>query len=217
MTNSEGPIEIPKTILDFFFEEMESVASLDSKRPAIYLEAHDQWGAKVSSNYRQKIRERLFELAVAMGVQPPTALLTPGSLVTIPGLSFSISHSPSRGAFAICVWNSNEMNRSALEYKIGLDIEESRRVHKSIVERISAKEEVAEAPSFDFLWCAKESSLKAVGFGLISDVSIREWRKISVKSFGFKFEFASQNLSHCGFGAVWIFGTSTLAVSFRRL
>lgn len=67
-----------------------------------------------------------------------------------PGAFSSVSHTLSEGGFALSA------------DPIGFDIEVTARVTKEIVARISTPEELALAPNFASLWCAKEAAFKAL-------------------------------------------------------
>ncbi len=81
----------------------------------------------------------------------------------------SISHSKIWGIYAV-------RNVGA----VGVDIENSERISKATIQRVSTAAELSKSPDFKFLWPAKEASLKCA-FNrhsqdlLITDVSIDEW------------------------------------------
>lgn len=90
-------------------------------------------------------------------------------------LNFSISHSPDLSGFV-----------QAPEV-LGFDIEKISRMNKQVISRVSTSVEVAETPTFDYLWTAKEAAFKAISAGqssvqVLSDVQIRNWNQLSLNN-----------------------------------
>ena len=85
-------------------------------------------------------------------------------------LHFSISHTKKIGGFAV----SHDA--------IGLDLEQSARISKKLIQRVCSDQEIQTAPDFKYLWVAKESILKVASFSmtenlLLSNVKLNGWVK----------------------------------------
>src|SRR5205085_2510007 len=73
--------------------------------------------------------------------------------------------------------------------QIGWDVELAERIKMPIIQRVCSKEEIAEAPRPEFLWCAKESFYKALEDQqppTIIDLSIAEWTSLAPDMWSFK-------------------------------
>ncbi len=75
-----------------------------------------------------------------------------------------------------------------LPMRVGFDVEENRRITPAIVERMSTKQEIAECPNPNYLWCAKESYFKALAQDqpqAITQLTIGNWQQIEPHVFSF--------------------------------
>ena len=100
-------------------------------------------------------------------------LLQTGSRPEHPLLSLSISHCKNRACF---VFIPKEDSPSE-SFSIGLDIEETKRISKQTVSRISSLEEQNSSPSPALLWTAKEAGFKCFSQEtlLLSECHISNW------------------------------------------
>jgi 4'-phosphopantetheinyl transferase EntD len=82
----------------------------------------------------------------------------------------SLTHSPVGGAIVYSVFSES----------LGIDVEDSIRLHSKLVERVSSKSELSDVPNIKYLWTAKEAAFKALstyGITTLSDVQIFNWQK----------------------------------------
>ena len=110
-----------------------------------------------------------------------------GSIVAL-----SISHTRSIGVFLFTFDKS---------LSIGFDIENKNRVTKKVIERVSSKEELSQAPEVSLLWTAKEAGFKSLsaktGALFLSDCLISQWTK--EKEF-YKFQCYSKKTEQIAMG-----------------
>jgi 4'-phosphopantetheinyl transferase len=90
----------------------------------------------------------------------------------------SISHCPDMGIVI------------AANAPVGVDVEITSRVESKIVARVSSDREVVDTTSAAALWCAKESSFKALQIydqpSVVSAISIGDWKKIDSQTETFR-------------------------------
>lgn len=78
----------------------------------------------------------------------------------------SISHSQHCGGFVLS------------KKPVGLDIEEKKRLHLKVIQRISSDKEIALAPNPLFLWVVKESIFKKCSNKtVIGEIQIVDWKR----------------------------------------
>lgn len=120
-----------------------------------------------------------------------------------PNLHSSISHTHELGIVAFC------------SAPIGVDIEQTSRVHSEVVRRISSAEEFELAPSPAALWCAKEASFKALRDfaqpSVVSAISIGNWAKIDSHTETFALlNYSNFSVPLAGHGLVFQLANHTL-------
>ena len=178
----------------------------------IELRLHPDWGQK-RSGFREKLREDLFCTLSSVGNQPIKLLndlRTPGSRPLLPGISYSISHSPDLGGWASLVGPS----------KLGFDIELIDRPSRKVLDRVSSPLEVLQAPSVAALWCAKEAVFKALDGRpqLLSNIRIQSWKKNEAHKYFFQAATmgASSSVNPIsGEGLFWVEGPYGLAIFIK--
>jgi hypothetical protein len=92
----------------------------------------------------------------------------------------SVSHCPLASGFALS------------HQRIGFDIEDQRRLHAVVIERVSTPEEVQACPLLPGLWVAIESAFKAP-LKVISELRIFDW-KVEPQQLKFQVYFKGSNL-----------------------
>ena len=135
------------------------------------------------------------------------ALLTPGSRPQSLAAPISVSHCPVLGGF---VFSFNK------KISLGLDMEQSHRVSLSVINRISTREEVKQAPARSLLWTAKEAVFKCVTSEetdhknlLLKDMLILKWEQRGTESRLFQFQVKNSDIK--GYGVAFL--TDNLAFS----
>ncbi len=134
----------------------------NSLDPELRLILDASW-ASTNSDYRLKIRQCLSEKFSSVFSRAQLALLN--DLNSIPAASegcFSISHCRALGGFAYS------------KFKIGFDVEETKRISLDILQRTCSHEELANCPRIEFLWVAKEAAFKAHHRPELSDLVITD-------------------------------------------
>ena len=149
---------------------------------------------------RQTLVAHLEELALAPPPSPTTLASIPQLL--IPGIppqsthaAISISHCQTWAGFIF---------KPDPNPPLGLDIEQKSRITKKLVSRISRREEVEGAPSYAFLWGAKEAAFKAVstkpGDLILGKVHIEGWETLDFQTQGFSFHVHGTHGTHGAHG-----------------
>ena len=110
-------------------------------------------------------------------------LLTPGKRPWTDLASISISHCKILGGFIFSL---------KPHIFIGLDIEQIVRVKPCLINRISQREEVQQAPTEALLWVAKEASFKCISPSdkslLISHIYVSHWNFLQTNAYSFCFK-----------------------------
>jgi phosphopantetheinyl transferase (holo-ACP synthase) len=147
-----------KMALNSIFKAICQQLSIDAE-----LHVQSQWGSQ-NSNHRQMIRNAIAEKykVLSMDKYP---ILASGDV--------SISHSNNLGGF---IYSPTLV--------VGFDIEEVSRISPKTVARIASPQEIAESPSVEILWAAKESLFKSIkenfDISLISQLQLLNWQKFSL-------------------------------------
>jgi phosphopantetheinyl transferase (holo-ACP synthase) len=120
----------------------------------------------------------------------------------------SISHCKNQGVFVV----------SPKYLNIGVDIEESHRIQKDPLLRVSSEKEIQEAPDLAHLWTAKESAfksfLKVSGPKVLSEINIYDWENLTSNIFLFKFNLKDSNqIDLKGTGFSWKEDCLNLSIS----
>lgn len=153
MTQIESLLDLPAGTLNL---EMDTDFGADNKLHRMFL--------------KSDLREKLIESGrdVPEGTDP----------LKTQGVPISVSHTDELGGF---VWINLKEPMPGLQ--IGLDIENSTRVHEVVAKRICKSEaEFKAAPSPSSLWVAKEAAFKALRGPkqpqVLSEVEITEWTTV---------------------------------------
>lgn len=132
------------------------------------IQLSEEFGAKFI-DHRERLRAAMLERLQDTGIHDSPPVIKKGYV--------SISHCNTAGGF---VW---------ADHSVGFDIEESKRVTDATAKRISNEFDSLDFSHPSFLWTAKESAFKAMGFlqpKVLSDISILEWRLIDKNIYYFR-------------------------------
>lgn len=121
---------------------------------------------------------------------------------------FSISHSTQAGILA------------QSRIPLGVDLESFHRINPKVVQRISAANEVAEAPSPGHLWTAKEATFKSlIHFRqpqTLSQIEIFQWQQIQNDTYQFRLKDPEKFAVQFNAGFVFLNHSEALAVFFAN-
>ncbi|MGE0528351.1 MAG: 4'-phosphopantetheinyl transferase superfamily protein [Bdellovibrionales bacterium] len=119
--------------------------------PDLRAECHPEWGAS-QPGYREQIRDSLARSLPALGREERHSLANLSAPPRVSNWSISISHCQSHGAWVAV----------PRPWKIGFDLEQTKRLRRPLIERISTAEERQSAGRAEWLWVAKEAYFKAL-------------------------------------------------------
>jgi len=143
------------------------ISLVRSRHPEITGAGSLEWSSK-NSGFRENIRASIQETLKTGDGAAISDLETPPRPLQ---WSVSISHSAQFGGWLAI----------HLPARIGFDIEDSARIRKEVIERMSTPQEIAECPNAAFLWCAKEAYFKSLAQDqpqAITQLNISDWRQI---------------------------------------
>lgn len=153
MTQIESLLELPADSLNL---EMSTEFGADNKLHRMFL--------------KSDLRDKLIESgrSVPEGTDP----------MKVQGVPLSVSHTDELGGF---IWINLPEPKAGLQ--IGLDIENSTRVHDVVAKRICKSEaEFKQAPSASSLWVAKEAGFKSLRGPkqpqVLSELEITDWQTV---------------------------------------
>jgi 4'-phosphopantetheinyl transferase EntD len=145
------------------------IAQLKRSEPSLFGAGLEGWGSD-AQGHREKIRMDLKAALLEAGESEHPGLTDLRQPPRPAKFSVSISHTQGFGAWIAC----------ARPQRIGLDIESRARIKREIVARVSTPSELAAAPRFEYLWCAKEAYFKAMENdqpATISHLEVSGWRE----------------------------------------
>jgi hypothetical protein len=140
--------------------------------PDLELVLKQDWGS-ARDDFRTSIRRALIEKFAVVEPELIAQLLELGRLPVLPRHLISISHGQLLGGFA----SAQKFEDRAL----GFDLELEARIQIPIVERVSSREELSQAPFPQALWGAKEAAFKALDRKrglIISQLIIQNWKSV---------------------------------------
>ena len=178
-------------------KEMLECFGQDTVHLYFHLFLREKIGIKERKELRQKLIDQMkshIDYKKHKTVFNWSRLLKIGTKPVCPFASLSISHCGDLGA---CLFVFDKT------LSIGFDVEHKKRITKAIVDRISSKKEVQQAPSPSLLWVAKEASFKCLSDNkaplLLSDCLISKWKKEKTKEI-YLFDFYSKMMDKRSFG-----------------
>jgi 4'-phosphopantetheinyl transferase EntD len=157
-------------------------------------------GSSRYPEYRQLLRQHLFDALSQEGLNPSADLLDTKKRPEHPELNISLSHGPEHSLLA---WIPKT-------HQVGVDIEALDRLSDKIIERVASSAEVAKSPQSSYLWSAKEAAFKALfpAFNVVSSVEIIDWTELSPQRW--TFAVALKNNSN-GYGELCLIERHSIA------
>lgn len=137
-------------------------------------EGHPQWGSQ-ASDHRDQIRQSIARNLPGLNRTDLSDLTDLQKPPRPDGWCVSISHTQNWGG-----WMA--VRRPV---QIGWDVELKARIRVSVVERVSSKKELGDAPRPEFLWCCKEAFFKALEDDqpqTIPELTIADWQSQPILS-----------------------------------